>query len=412
MAPLALLRSGTNWFRPVRAPAKHRMTTILNATVESLQLPLIAPFAVARRVAYEARNVLFQVHADNGSVGLGLSAPVEYVTGETIDSVVGVLSSVAPALSDLPVDRIEPLLRVANELTENQPAARAALEMALLDLWAKHWRMPLWHYYGGAQQMLTVDLTIPLVEAEVAAESAGEAWNAGFRHLKIKVGDPAGVEADIARLAAVAQALPEATLRVDANQAFTPDGAVAFISEALHVAPRIEMVEQPVPADDVDGLRYVRGRMGGLPLFADESARTLESVAALIRAEAVDGVNVKLMKSGLADAWRIAALCRAHGVKLMIGCMLEADLSLAAGVALAAGTGWFDMIDLDSHRLLAPCSLFTGGFEADGPCLIPNRSEPGWGVEHHAVLRNKLAFDDVYQAELKAPSAAEDEVNV
>ena len=126
-------------------------------------------------------------------------------------------------------------------------------------------------------------------------------------------------------------------------------------------------------------------------LFADESAQTTSSVVDLLKREAVDGVNVKLMKSGLVGALEIAGLCRAHGVKLMVGCMLESQLPLTAACALVAGAGLFDYIDLDSHHLLSPSDLFYGGMLAENSTLMPESEKPGWGVSiNRAVWNNAV----------------------
>jgi L-alanine-DL-glutamate epimerase-like enolase superfamily enzyme len=358
------------------------MTAITNTSVDPLVLPLAAPFAVATRTAYEARNVLFRIVDDDGHVGLGSCTPVEYVTGESLESVTEALRAAGTQLVGKPTAEIEPLLADASELLTNMPAARAAMEMALYDLWGRNGKICLWKYFGAARAELHSDLTIPIVPPRQAAETAAEASSAGFDRFKIKVGDPAGIEADHERICAVSRATPHARLRVDANQAFEPDSAVEFVLRALGHGCDIELVEQPVAKSDFAGLAYVRSKLVGKTLvFADESAQTPEAVMELIRLGAVDGVNVKIMKSGVEGARRIAIMCRARGVMLMVGCMLESRLSLSAACALASGTGGFDFVDLDAHRLLAPTEVFAGGFRDFGPRLIPEMESDGWGVE-------------------------------
>jgi L-Ala-D/L-Glu epimerase len=366
------------------------MAVITYLSAAPLILPLTEPFRVATRTAYEARNVLVRISCDNNEVGLGGAAPVEYVTGETIDSVIETLTNSAGSVAGLSTDNLDVLLLRAEELIPAQPAARAALEMALYDLWAKCKGVSLWRHFGGASKAIVSDLTIPIVAPVEAARKARDAWGAGFEHLKIKVGDPNGVDADRERLTAVCSAAPGARLRIDANQAFSPDAAVDFIEWATEISQMIELVEQPVAKLDFAGLAYVRSKLdGGPPIFADESAQTSESAAELIRLDAVDGINVKIMKSGLAGALRIASLCRSSGIKLMVGCMLESRLSLTAACAIAAGTGWFDHIDIDAHHLLQPSSIFKGGFADSGSRLSPSMSEPGWGVTLDAAEWNK-----------------------
>ncbi|MDQ2798685.1 MAG: dipeptide epimerase, partial [Armatimonadota bacterium] len=225
------------------------------------------------------------------------------------------------------------------------------------------------------------DLTIPIVSPDEAGTLAAQAWSEGFRHLKIKVGDAQGHEADVARVEAILRAVPQIILRIDANQAFAPDQAVAFTKTLLSLGAAIEMLEQPTPQDDLTGLKYVKDHVD-IPVFADESARSVPEVLRLLRDDGVDGINVKLMKSGLTGALQIVALCRAAGKKLMMGCMLESGLGIAAAAQMAGGLGVFDFLDLDSHRLLSPIAGLSGGFGCDENRLRVGQSEqPGWGVQ-------------------------------
>jgi L-alanine-DL-glutamate epimerase-like enolase superfamily enzyme len=229
------------------------------------------------------------------------------------------------------------------------------------------------------KEQLVTDITISLVTPEQAEQAARSAFEDGFQTLKMKVGSADGPEADLERIAAVMRAAPGARLRLDANQAFSPDDAIDFSKKAVAICSKIELMEQPVSKEDFFGLRYVRER-SPLPIFADESVQTPAQAKRLIELDAVDGINVKLMKSGILGLLDIATLCRLAGVKLMIGCMLESRLSLSAAVIIAAGTGCFDYIDLDAHRLLTPDGTWIGGMDASGEQLLPSTRLSGWGV--------------------------------
>lgn len=354
---------------------------IVSVRAEAWTLPLVAPFVIAARTATEARNVRVTVTTDTGVLGLGASAPVGYVTGESVETVLGALAQAGAALEGQSADEWEPLLRLVSELLTDAPAARAGLEMALLDAWARGQGRSLWAHFGGAQARLTTDVTIPLVAPAEAARQAREAWADGFRALKLKVGDLDGPDADLARLAAVATALPDVRLRIDANQAFAPEAAVAFTRKLLATGAAVELLEQPVAGEDAEGLKFVRREVNkiGVPVFADEAARSVAEVRNLIAQDAVDGINVKLMKSGIGGALEIIALCRAAGKKLMLGCMLETRLGIGAAAQIAAGMGTFDYLDLDSHRLLRPVPGLSGGFAVEGEELVIEDG-PGWNV--------------------------------
>ncbi len=351
---------------------------IVSVSARPWTLPLVSPFVIAARTATEARNVRIEIETEHGLVGLGASAPVGYVTGESVESVLDALHTVGPEFIGLSVDRLGPLLARANAALADAPAARAGLEIALYDAWAKARHLPLWQHFGGTLDCVTTDVTLPIVTLAEASELAAAAWADGFRSLKIKVGDPNGPDADLARIEAVIQTVPDVRLRIDANQAFTPDAAVAFADALTRTGAAIELLEQPVAASDAAGLKYVRDRTA-LPVFADESARSVAEVLALLQAGAIDGINVKLMKSGITGALQIMALAKAFGKKLMLGCMLETGVGIAAAAQIAAGTGAFDFVDLDSYRLLKPVPGLTTGVEVCGEHLLCGTGI-GWGT--------------------------------
>lgn len=343
-------------------------------------LPLVAPFRVATRTSTVGRNILVKITASNGTFGIGACAPVEYITGESQQSVLASLSEIGPIIAGQDINQLLPVISILEELLPSQPSARAGAEMAYYDLWAKSWGIPLWHYFGGSETVLSTDITIPIVPADEAEKLVKDAASEGFRVFKIKIGDSDGHDADLARIAAVTGAAPGCSLRIDANQAFTPDAAVAFVKSAQKICPLIELVEQPVPKEDYDGLKYVKDHIE-LPVIADESARSYTDVKKLIQMGAVDGINIKLMKSGIRESAEIACLCKRSGIRLMVGCMLESPLGIAAAASIAAGIGGFDYIDLDSHRLLKPVECLQGEFKAVGPQLIVNSTSAGWGID-------------------------------
>jgi L-alanine-DL-glutamate epimerase-like enolase superfamily enzyme len=354
---------------------------IIDVTASRWTLPLRAPFQIATRTAYEALNVAVIVHTSAPTVtGCGASAPVAYVTGETVESVLEAIDGVKEALIGLEIGRLQPLVAAIAGPLEAAPAARAGLEIALYDAWAKSHGLPLWQFFGACSPSVATDLTIPIVTPENAAHLAAAAWTEGIRSFKVKVGHCDGPAADLERIHAVYGAAPDCKLRIDANQAFTPETAIAFIQELNAFGDAVELVEQPVDRSDVDGLRTVRTQ-SHLPIFADEAVCSPKDALRLIQAQAVDGINIKLMKCGVSGALDIISICRTAGIPLMIGCMLESGVGISAAACLAAGTGAFQYIDLDSHRLLAPIEGLTHGFASEGDRLVVLRDGAGWGSE-------------------------------
>ena len=190
---------------------------------------------------------------------------------------------------------------------------------------------------------------------------------ADYHILKIKVGTPRDAEI----LAMIREEAPDKTLRVDANTAWTAKQAIAAMPMLVEYG--VEFVEQPLPAADLDGLRQVRAN-SPLPIIADESCETAADVAKLVGA--VDGVNIKLAKCGsLREAIRIVHAARVHGMSVMLGCMVESTLGIAAGVQLAP---LVDYVDLDGAALLARDPFSGPGLEPDGTLRF--NQEPGLGV--------------------------------
>jgi L-alanine-DL-glutamate epimerase-like enolase superfamily enzyme len=283
------------------------------------------------------------------------------------------------ALAGLRASDITELLQGAASVCAGHPAALAGLEMALFDLWGKTQGIGLRQHFGGRSNQLVTDMTIPIVSAAEAETSARDLFSLGFAALKIKVGDPAGLEADWARIEAVRRGAPTARLRLDANQGLTTDSAARLIERLERAGAPVDLIEQPVAKHDHAGLRAIR-ELSPYPVFADESACTPSDVRRLLESKAVDGVVVKLMKSGLSGALEILDLCAQSGTKTMMGCMLESGLGIAAALAITLGRGTVEFADLDSHQLLAPIGSLDVPFDCDADRLIWNRDAPGWGV--------------------------------
>ena len=320
---------------------------IASVSAERLTTPLHNPFVTSQGRATAALAVLVRITLSDGRVATGESVPVTYVTGETIDTVLAAVERVGPELVGLEVERYRLVLDTIGRLVPDGASARCGLEMAALDAWAQATGSSIHHLWGAAQDSKSTDVTIPIVEN--AGELTALAWAFGMRVFKIKVGG-ASIEEDHARVLAVRNAAPEAPIRIDANQAFTPEDALRFVERLLAEGAHVELLEQPVRADDVEGLHWVAER-SPVPVFADESCRTTADALRLAQT-AVQGFNCKIQKNGIAGVLDIVAIARAANRRLMLGCMLETRRSIAVSLALACGTGAFDHLDLDGHLLL------------------------------------------------------------
>jgi L-alanine-DL-glutamate epimerase-like enolase superfamily enzyme len=316
---------------------------ISNASFERVELPLAESFTISRGTQETAENVVVRIEDDGGMVGVGAAAPSSHYgeTPETVEAVLPELLAVVERVGD-PHALAETNRRMREAVRANG-AARAAVDVALHDLAAKRLGVPLYRLLGlDPSTAPPTSFTLGIDEPDRMREKAASAVEAGYGVLKVKV----GTDDDEAVVAAVRDAAPEATIRVDANEAWTPREAVRN-SEWL-AEQGVEFVEQPVPAEDREGLKFVHER-SALPIAADESCVTLPDVAAV--ADRTDIVNVKLMKcGGPREAVRMLHAARAHGLETMLGCMIETNAAIAAGYHLAP---LLDYADLDGSLLLA-----------------------------------------------------------
>jgi len=316
---------------------------MLTTHFERVSLRTEHPFTIARETIHEIENVVVRIEDDQGHVGLGGAAPSRRY-GETIDTVAAVLPSLLDVVEA--VDDPHNLQRIEQEMSavvHGNPAAKAAISIALHDLVAKRAGLPLYRFWDlDPADTVTSSFTIAIDTLDRMAEKTTDAVAEGFPILKVKL----GTDRDEAIIETVRTHAPDATIRVDANEAWTPPEAVRKIQMLADYD--VEFVEQPLPADHHDGLEYVYER-SALPLALDESCVTLADVPRI--ADRADIANLKLMKSGgLREARRMIHAARAHGLAVMLGCMIESNASIAAAAHLAP---LLDYADLDGSLLLA-----------------------------------------------------------
>jgi o-succinylbenzoate synthase len=316
------------------------------------------PFRIAPGTSIESHNVNVRIVTDYGVVGWGESSPSKRVTGETSDTVIATLDRIAPKLIRRCPLRIEENVELMDSVIERNPAAKAAVDMALHDVLGKTTRKPLFMLMGGYRTEVLTDLTLSIKSPKEMAADAVKALNKGFRALKVKVGvDP--VE-DVERVRMVREAVgQDMHIRVDANQGWTPRQAVQVLNRIEKF--KIQFAEQPVPSEDIKGLARVR-KDSPVPIMADESVHSPQDAMRLIRAEAVDFINIKLMKSGgMLKGRKIADVAEAAGIPCMIGCMGESGIGITAAAHLAAAVKNIQHADLDSDVMLVDKLVKKGG---------------------------------------------------
>ena len=341
----------------------------LETEFERVSLPLENPFTISRGTQTAAENVVVRVTDDAGMTGVGGAAPSTHY-GETADTVAAVMPDLLDAVERVgdphAVREIETELRA---VVNGNPAARCAVSIAVHDLAAKRLGVPLYRLWGlDPSTAPATSYTVGLDETERVREKAAAAIDAGYPILKIKL----GTDRDRELIDAVREAAPDARLRVDANEAWTPREAVAKSEWLAELG--VEFIEQPVPADDPAGLKFAYER-SALPIAADESCVTASDIPAI--ADRCDIANLKLMKTGgLLEAKRAVATARSHGLEVMLGCMIESNASIAAGAHLGP---LLDYADLDGSLLLAE-DPYEGVDVTGGPLRLGDADRAGTGA--------------------------------
>lgn len=310
-------------------------------------LRLAEPYSVAYERIEEAVNVFVRIETDKAIVGFGCVNPDEPVCGETPASVMAAL--VGPARDVL--TGADPLFITKHRerlkrLLPNEPGVRAAIDMALYDLLAKTAGLPIYQLLGANRNRIATSVTIGILDEADTLLRARELVSQGFRALKLKGGLDVG--ADIERVLAVRAAIgKKIALRFDANQGFDVAGSLRFVEGTR--SARLEMLEQPTPRNALDELATVT-RKAPLPIMADESLMGLRDVFRIARGSLADMINVKLMKcGGIGPAMDMASVARSARLDVMVGCMDESALGIAAALHVALAHPAVRYADLDGH---------------------------------------------------------------
>jgi L-Ala-D/L-Glu epimerase len=353
----------------------------MHITLHTLPLIKRHPLTISRGTSAGSENLLVQVTQD-GVTGYGEFAPVSQTEPpENAQTARIALATLAVRLEEVTPFEMQCVEAIARE-TEIGRAAFCALDAALHDWVGKRLGVPVWRLLGAdLRHIVSTSVTIGINPPDVARERTREVLErTGAHGLKIKLGSPAGIEADKEMFAAVQEVTPPGIpLRVDANGGWQTVEAARDMMRWLAVRD-VEYIEQPLAMGREDEFPALFAERP-LPIFADESCRTAADVPCL--APCVDGINLKLMKAGgIREGLRVIHAARACGLSVMMGCMSESSLSIAASAAISA---YADHLDLDSHLNLAP-DPFTGLLWTEGR-ILPSES-PGLGVRGRPQSEN------------------------
>jgi len=332
-----------------------------------IDLTLRRPFRTATALRTAKQTLWLRIRHD-GIEGWGEAVPVD-TYGQTLETAEAALPRMAAFLKAQPAPRdlthIETIIDELLSLCPTERATIAAVDASLHDWLGKKRQLPVWSMLGiSMENMPPTSFTIGIDDLDTIALKVREA--ADYPILKVKL----GTSNDEQILATVRNEAPKKALRVDANTAW-PDEELIHRAQTL-ARWNVEFVEQPVKAENLAGLRRVKDTKI-LPVIADESCVTPADVERLVGC--VDGINIKMSKcGGITEARRMIAAARSHGMRVMLGCMIESSLGIAAAAHLGP---LVDHLDLDGHLLLT-----TDPFEGVGGNhgRLTLSQQPGLGI--------------------------------
>jgi len=331
---------------------------IKNITLQEIHIPLKTPFITALREVKNVEFIRVSVLCDEGSLCFGEAPATKAITGETIESIKKSIEQIKEAFYGVDIHETLSLLHEQ----EIGSSAKAALDMAFVSLLAKANNQTLLEYFGIKESApIKTDITISLNEVNKMMEDAKSALTQEQNILKVKLGSDISHATSVTK--ALAKELKNATLLIDANQAWTLEESLQYLDEVKEC--KLELVEQPVLSKELDALKKI-SHATEIAILADEAVFTLADVKYVVENRCADMINIKLMKcGGVSRAVEILEYAREKGITCMLGSMLEGPYSINAAIYLAfAYRDVIKYVDLDSPLLYSePSDLLDFNYE-------------------------------------------------
>ena len=354
---------------------------IRNIRVLPIEIPLKKPFATSRRVQRVGRFIVVELETGDGLVGYGEVDPRPHITGEVLESALVVLERVlVPSLRGAELENVRPLHRTMDRVVEQNPAAKAGIDMAVYDALGKEFGAPVSELLGGRlRDEIRINAWCGIGDLEEVRKTLIRKKRDGFSYsVKLKVGvDP---ERDLAAIRVAREVFGgEVDIIADANQAWDLGTAMKFLRKLDN--GELSVVEQPLPSQDLAGMARLTSLLK-MRVMADESVWNLRDIYVVSRLGAADMVNVKLCKSGgLWEAWRMLEVAGREGLECMVGSTVETSISAAAEAHLAASSPCVRYVDimLPEDNLVEDIAT---GLESEGDRIrVPRRAGLGVAVD-------------------------------
>lgn len=359
---------------------------ITSIQINSVYLPLKVPFVVSYDSYLNVPSVIVKIETDEGITGYGEGVADEHVTGESIESVYHIIkSTLAPKLLGLNPMNIEKIHDEMNKAIYGVPAAKAAIDIACFDILGKKLQQPVYQLIGGRyHEKFPITHVLSIDTPNQMADEAAWMVEMGYRSLKLKVGR--NDHLDVKRIHAVRKRVgEEIAIRVDVNQGWK-NSADTLVALSQLQDCRIDWLEQPVIADDIDGMVEIKSK-STVPLMIDEGLRNHRDMLEIIQKRAAHKVNIKLMKcGGIYPAVKLAHQAELAGMECQIGSMVESSVGSAAGFHVA-----FSKKIITSVELTGPLKFSEdiGDLHYEIP-FIKLTEKPGLGIEVNDHILEKL----------------------
>lgn len=353
---------------------------ITDIKLGKISVPLKVPFKTALRTVKSIEDIIVEIHTDTGNIGYGEAPPTGVITGDTNLSIIGAIKDhIAPSIKGCHIENFEELMSKLHSSVVGNTSAKAAIDIALYDLYGQLYNTSVYKILGGYRKNITTDITISVNNPDEMVRDSINAIKLGYKTLKVKVGKDS--QMDIKRLSDIRNAVGNnIDIRIDANQGWKPKEAIKTLNKMEDLELNLELVEQPVVAYDIEGMKLVTDNVN-IPVLADESVFSERDALKILQKRAADIINIKLMKTGgINKALKIMTMAEIYDVECMIGCMLEAKVSVNAAVHLAAAKKIITKIDLDGPVLCKADPVIGGSTFNNSKITVSE--EIGFGIKY------------------------------